>query len=321
MKSFLNGLLLMGLALFVSCKQSADTTGGSTPKPFVVGKNRFTIKVDGDDREYYVHVPASYTGKTAVPVVIMCHGTSGDGEKFYNISGWKELGEVQNVITVFPSSWAYCVIDDGVRKNTTKWNVYPGSFTYCSGETPRDDIKFMRSMIDEIKQKYEVDSKRIYLVGFSNGGEFASRCMIELSDILAACVANAGPLPANSTYTPKRLLPIILQIGNSDDKLLALLGTKTDVPMALNQLLIQYPVVQTVLNAYISSFKTKTTYTAQGDPSTYTWYDYAGTSGNSENFLRFVLVKGLDHQYPNGVNHPMKGAEVHWNWMKDFKLP
>jgi hypothetical protein len=28
----------------------------------------------------------------ATPVVFMLHGTSGGGEKFYNISGWKEVG-------------------------------------------------------------------------------------------------------------------------------------------------------------------------------------------------------------------------------------
>ena len=57
------------------------------------GKNRFTTIIDGDTREYYVHVPAAYNGTAPAPVVFMLHGTSGDGENFYNISGWKELGE------------------------------------------------------------------------------------------------------------------------------------------------------------------------------------------------------------------------------------
>jgi len=28
----------------------------------------------------------------------------------------------------------------------------------------------------------------------------------------------------------------------------------------------------------------------------------------------FSMIEGLDHHYPNGVNHPMDGAERHWKW-------
>ncbi|MGH9854128.1 MAG: alpha/beta hydrolase family esterase, partial [Blastocatellia bacterium] len=185
---------------------------------FVVGKNRFTTQVDGDTREYYVHVPKSYNQSTSVPVVFMLHGTSGDGEKFYNISGWKELGEVENILTVYPSSWRHCIIDDGKRANTTKWNVYPGSFEYCAGETPKDDIKFLNQVIDEMAQKFSINQKMIYMAGFSNGGQMTARVGVEMSDRVAAVVSSAGSLKAGSTYTPKRLLPNLLQIGTNDDR-------------------------------------------------------------------------------------------------------
>lgn len=118
----------------------------------------------------------------------MLHGTTGNGLKFYNISGWKELGDVENIISVYPSSWKYCVIDDGEVKNTTKWNVYPGTFEYCDGEVPRNDIKFFRKIITELNNNFTIDNSRIYLVGFSNGGQMAFRCAVEMSDIFAAIV-------------------------------------------------------------------------------------------------------------------------------------
>ncbi len=34
-----------------------------------------------------------------------------------------------------------------------------------------------------------------------------------------------------------------------------------------------------------------------------------------------ILVKDLAHNYPNGDNHWMKGAERHWAWLKQFSLP
>lgn len=77
--------------------------------------------MNGDDREYFVHVPAGYKGSAQTPVVFMLHGTNGNGEDFYTDSGWKEVGEAENIITVFPSSWKYCIVEDGqqnqIRRN------------------------------------------------------------------------------------------------------------------------------------------------------------------------------------------------------------
>ena len=76
-------LLLFAVA-FISlagCK-SEDSVIEPEPSGYVVGKNRFTTPVDGDTREYYVHVPAKYNANAATPVVFMLHGTSGDGERF-----------------------------------------------------------------------------------------------------------------------------------------------------------------------------------------------------------------------------------------------
>ena len=47
-------------------------------------KVRVVTKVDGIDREYFIHIPANYDGSKEVPLVFMLHGTSGDGEVFYD---------------------------------------------------------------------------------------------------------------------------------------------------------------------------------------------------------------------------------------------
>jgi polyhydroxybutyrate depolymerase len=311
-------LVLTATSLNESCKNKNDKP---PVKSFTAGKNRFTTSVDGDTREYYVHVPASYNATAPFPVVIMLHGSGGNGEKFYNISGWKEVGEVQNILTVFPSSYQYpCVFDDGIQKhNAEKWSSY--DLELCSGGTPKNDVKFLSQVIDEIKQKYTADEKRIYIVGFSNGGEMASKTAIELSDKVTAVVACAGALPIDTSFAPLRKLPVLLQAGNSDDKLMAKLGTVTPLPMDFNELFANFPPVQEVANTFINAFALNSIYTTGGDPKTILYADYAGNSGKSENVFRFMLVKGLGHSYPNGSNHPMKGAEVHWDWMKNYKLP
>src|SRR5687767_8962220 len=190
---------LMSLIPMSLSKCFKDNNDETAVEPSTPGKKRFTLVAQGAKREYYVHVPTGYNSKTAFPVVFMLHGSGGNGEKFYNISGWKEVGEVQNILTVFPSSLQYpCVFDDGIKKrNAEKWNCY--DLELCDNATPADDVNFLSQVINELKQTYHIDEKRIYMVGFSNGGEMSSRTAIELSDKIAAAVASAGALPVDTT--------------------------------------------------------------------------------------------------------------------------
>ena len=136
--------MLFFVTIFVfSCSKKNST---EPEQKYEIGKNYYTTDIDGDDREYYVHVPTNYNSGIATPVVFMLHGTSGDGEKFYDGSGWKEVGETENILTVFPSSWRYRIIVDGQTGITTKWNSLPAEWTFSPGEIPRDDIKFLRTV-------------------------------------------------------------------------------------------------------------------------------------------------------------------------------
>jgi len=301
-------------------RQNKNDSAANNHGSFVVGKNRFTTQVNGDAREYYVHVPKSYDRSTPAPVVFMLHGTSGDGLKFYNISGWKEVGEVENILTVYPSSWRYCIIEDGQRKNTTKWNGYPSAFEYCPGEVPRDDIRFLNQVIDELCAKFTVNQKMIYMVGFSNGGQMTGRVGVEMSDRVAAVVSSAGFLPLGSTYTPKQLLPVLAQVGTNDDRYMGLSGGGP-LPMNFDQLFAQSQFFKGEMKAYGSTYKLDPKYTTGGDPNKIIWLDAKGVSGDPNNVFRFALVKGMGHVYPNGKNFPIEGAKLNWNWLKQFKLP
>lgn len=287
---------------------------------FVVGKNRFTTNVNGDTREYYVHVPQSYNKSQAIPVVFMLHGTSGDGLKFYNLSGWKEVGEKENILTVYPSSWRHCIIEDGVRKNTTKWNIYSGSFEYCPGEVPKDDIKFLSQVIDELCSKFNINQKMIYMVGFSNGGQMTGRVGVEMSDRVAAVVSSGGMLRAGQSYTPKRLLPNLFQVGTHDDRFTEAFGG-SPAPMNFDQLFAQSSAMKGVMGTYQKTYQLNKTYTTGGDANKIIWLDAKGTSGDPSNVFRFALINGMGHQYPNGKNFPVNGAQMNWQWLKQYKLP
>lgn len=323
MKMFQFFVCLTILLLF-SCQK--EETG--TPKTeFQIGKNRFTITVDGIEREYFVHVPTGYKATTVSPLVIMFHGSGQNGEQFYNISGWKEVGDAENILTVYPSALTYCVTEDGVTMNSSKWNAFQGGSEFCPDVKPKDDIKFMRQMLAALESKFNVDKKRIYMVGFSNGGQFSATCGVKFSDIVAAVIScgGGGALPRDTTYTPVRLLPTMLFFGNEDGKMIKNLGLKegSAVPMGFAQLYKDYPLLYYVQpKPYINTFRlNETKFTTSGDPNSAVIADYVGLSGNPNNVFRMVEAKGVEHEYPNGINHPMKAAVSHWAWFKQYTLP
>jgi len=307
-------ILITSILLFLSCQKDGEVIRNNTENN-VVGKNHFTINSNGDVREYYVHVPASYNENKAIPVVFMLHGSSGNGEKFYNISGWKELGEIENILTVFPSSWEYCKqFPDGSKRITTKWNIFADDASYCAGQNPRDDIQFFRDIIAELNQKFNIDESRRYLVGFSNGGAMALRCAMEMSDVFAAVVESAGSTSIAATYIPKQDIPVTYQIGNKN---------KSDVPplpmQSLDSLLNTPPFNHTIAT-HINSFNLESTYSISGDENEAVTASYKGVLDSKLEF-NVMLIKDLEHGYPNGTNHSMKGAEVNWEWFKKFSLP
>lgn len=309
--------------LIIGCHKNDDINNNN----FTAGKNRFTTTIDGTQREYFVHVPANYKGNAATPVVFMFHGTGQTGEQFYNISGWKEVGDSANILTVFPSALTYCVTEDGVTETTTKWNSLPGGSVFCPDVKLKDDIKFVKQIITELTVKYNVDTKRIYTVGFSNGGQFSATCAIQISDIIAAAIScgGGGSIPRDSTYTPVRLLPTMLMFGNKDGKLLkgAGLPSTASVPMGFDKLYAAYPYLYVVQpKPYIKTFKlNEANYKVTGDTNSVVIADYVGLSGNTNNVFKMMEVKGLEHEYPNGKNHPMNAATYHWAWLKQYLLP
>ena len=81
--------LLCALLIFNACGSEELVDPGGNE--FTAQKRiDHTLSVDGKNREFIVFQPAGIQVSSPVPVVFMLHGTSGNGEKFYSISGWKE---------------------------------------------------------------------------------------------------------------------------------------------------------------------------------------------------------------------------------------
>ncbi len=170
--------------------EGRDPEGGWTDTQVHIagpGDYTFKVKYDGENREYMIHVPKSYTGKTKTPAVLALHGGGGDMEymakdKYY---GLISASEKYGYIVVFPNG--YSRLPSG---KLATWNG--GKCCGPARDKNIDDVGFIRKIVANLKTQLNVDAGRIYATGMSNGGIMSYRLACEAADLFKAIAPVAG---------------------------------------------------------------------------------------------------------------------------------
>lgn len=273
---------------------------------------------NGDQREYIVYIPSTYNENDKHPLVFQLHGSSGDGKKFYNISGWNRLAEEHNFIVVYPTSYAYDLRINGCGNNlVTKWNNYNLPKEACPTENLRNDVIFFDQMLDELMKTYMIDESRIYMAGFSNGSGMTSRLAVELSDRITAVGGLAGFFPADTMYLPQRILPLHIMLGTTDEKIASRTIFNDTIPMDFQQMLTD-PALMGITETFIKTFDLNPNYIVT-DSTEYTLTaTFQGNSGSSHHLMKFTLWKDLGHFFPNPDDR-QGAADVLWEFFELYE--
>lgn len=176
---------------------------------YVSGDYTRSLQYGGLERTYSVHIPPSL-GNKQIALVIALHGGGGSAEAMRKLTqgGFDILADKDGFIVVYP---------DGVEN---QWNDgREGDFSRAHRENI-DDVGFISALIDRLAEEYNIDKKRVYATGISNGAFMSYRLACELSDKLAAIAPVAGEMPANlpSLCSPSRPISVLI-INNTYDRL------------------------------------------------------------------------------------------------------
>ena len=208
-----------------SCQRGTDQVRGMVVWHVLNGRATTTR---WKDRPYIVHLPPSYDGTVAFPVVIVLHGGGGDARAARAMTCpngnlgdpgcLDRVADCQGFITVYPDGTS----ERGIRTMRT-FDAGGGADGYAcvSGvacSTKVDDLRYFTDLIDTLEQEYTVDPARIYLTGLSNGGAMSQRLACELSDRIAAIapVAGGNQYAAVDTCSPTRPVPMLEIHGTAD---------------------------------------------------------------------------------------------------------
>lgn len=278
------------------------------------------MQVDSVKREFIISVPSGSVPLGGYPLVFMFHGTSQDGEKFYQDSQWKEKGEAEKFIAVFPTALGYCIEEDGRQRTTTKWHNGELEEIACPGQYLKDDRNFVRAMIDSIAARVAIDRRRIYASGFSNGGGFTSKLAVEMSDVFAAVGVCGGALSDGDSARAVNPIPFWFVLGTLDDKWLKPYESFgiTEFPFNDSTLVMMNRPIRRILDCF--NLSETFTRTEAGRVINYLFDTPADPSEGSTEF-RFTLIDNMYHVYPDGTNVPFVAADHFWEFFSKYQVP
>jgi len=153
------------------------------------------IASHGRTRAYYLYVPSTLKPGSPAPLIVMLHGSNRTGVTL--VEKWKDLAKKEGIVLAGPDA-----------TDLRGWG------------SPQDGPDFLRDLVEELKGKYSIDAKRVYLFGHSAGAVFALEMSLMESQYFAATAIHAGDLPkdcANLIQMAKRKIPMSIQVGDSDE--------------------------------------------------------------------------------------------------------
>lgn len=133
-------------------------------------------------RPYDLKVPAGL-GADPAPLLVMLHGYKVNAALEDLYLGLGRLVDAKGFLYALPDGTL-----DG--KGFRFWNATDAC---CDiGHTGVDDVAYLRAVINDVKRRYRVDPRRVYLIGHSNGGFMSYRLACDLPGEFAALVSMAG---------------------------------------------------------------------------------------------------------------------------------
>jgi len=191
---------------------STQSASNSSLPPLPAGETTHTLMHQGRERSYILYVPASLDWGRPLPLVFVFHGGSGNAQNAIHMSGFHQVADKNGFLVIYPNGTGRLSND-----RLLTWNG--GNCCAYAQENNVDDVGFVRAIVAEMKTMANIDSKRIYATGMSNGALLAHRLGCEAADLFAAIAPVAGTLNF-APCEPSEPISVIIFHGTDDQHVL-----------------------------------------------------------------------------------------------------
>ncbi|MFM5931745.1 MAG: dienelactone hydrolase family protein [Novosphingobium sp.] len=174
---------------------------------------------------YRLFIPESWDGRSALPLVVLLHGSNADHTRAFASGKAVEAARKRGWALLSPmgyspnSGWGNhlpVVLANGTmpapRPSTINGVVLPRD-----GVTPEPAEVDVFEALADMQANYPIDTKRIYLAGNSMGGEGTWHLAQKVPSLWAAVAPGAGAIdPAHYPYQRLGTLPVLAVHGDAD---------------------------------------------------------------------------------------------------------
>ncbi len=197
-----------------SKQTQAEQSHTKGKQELTAGDYTFSLQHQEQARQYMVHIPNHYNSQQPSPLVLSLHGGGGNmhyqaTEAYYHLIS---KSDQEGFIAVFPNG--YSRLRSG---KLATWNA-----GICCGkarDVNSDDVGFIQKVVADIQTKANIDPKRVYANGMSNGGMMSYRLACELTDTFSAIAAVAGT-DGTQQCNPSKPISILHIHALDDDRVL-----------------------------------------------------------------------------------------------------
>ena len=134
-------------------------------------------------RHYLVHAPRVIRATRPRPLVVVLHGCRQDHRDIEQITGFNDLADRHGFLVAYPFITSY----RGLR-NRNCWGWWFDREIHAGA----GEVEDLWQIVEEIKNRYPVDARRIHVAGLSSGAGMAVAMMVAHADRIASGAAVAG---------------------------------------------------------------------------------------------------------------------------------
>ncbi len=260
---------------------------------------------EGLERSYLLYVPASYSAQNAAPLLLNLHGYGSNMMEQMQYGEFRPIADTAGFILVVPNGTPDF-------NNTMHWNTF--------GTSNVNDVGFLSALIDTISAHYNIDDRRLYSTGMSNGGFMSYSLACFLNNKIAAVASVTGTMTTANfmNCTPSRPIPVMHIHGTAD-------GT---VPYNGNAFFLSVP---TILTHWIDANHCTSTPVVTQLPDVNTTdgctaEHYLYGDGDAGTTVEHYKIIGGGHSWPgaplniNVTNMDFSASAVIWQFLRKYNL-
>jgi polyhydroxybutyrate depolymerase len=258
----------------------------------------FNVGIDhaGTERTTLLYVPESYDETVSHPLILNFHGFGGTSAEQLDWADMRPLAERDGVVLLYPQGT--------LLEGNSHWNAEDLG---GDNKSETDDIGFVLELIAQLEGRYNIDSNRVYIMGYSNGSFFSYYLACSASEYFAGVASVSGTM-LDDSCTPTHPMPMI-NLHGTQDSVVAYDGASV------------YPGVDSVMSFWVGFNQTET------EPTLETLMDgsravehYVYAAGEVGVAVEHYKVVGGQHVWFDMTLSNQDTGELIWSYLSPYSL-